>query len=139
MGYQLLQKPLIQAAMKDRKAAQTERTQITADVVLGELLRVARSDLAAAFNADGSLKPIHEIPEETRRAISGIETNELWAGSGDYRVSMGQTRKLRLWDKTKALELLGKHLKLYTEIHSIPELEGLASRLDAARKRTASR
>lgn len=121
----------IDAAMKERAA----RVELTADDVLRELLRIARVDLADLYTENGQLKSIHEIPEDARRAIAGIEVDELWEGRGSEAVEVGVTRKVKLWDKPKALELLGKHLKLFTEIHEHRGLDRLADALATARGR----
>ena len=95
--------PIIQKNMDKR----VERTEITSDRVLKELFRLATVDIAEAFNEDGTLKPIHEIPEDVRRAISGVDVDTL---SGEL-----VRHKIRFWSKDSALEKLGKHLKLFTE------------------------
>ena len=64
-------------------------------MVLGELLRLARVDIAGAFDKNGKLKPIHEIPEDVRRAICGVEVDELFEGTGRDREQVGFTRKVR--------------------------------------------
>ncbi len=43
--------------------------------------------------------------------------------------------RLKLADKNRSLELLGKHLKLFTERVEVSALEGLPERLDEAMKR----
>lgn len=106
----------VRAALMKAVEAQSKRTGITADVILGELLLMARSDLAEAFDDAGNLKPINEIPEATRRAIASIEVDEITErGEGGKREVVGYTRKVKFWDKTRSLELLGKHLKLFVE------------------------
>ena len=61
------------------------------------------------------LKNIHDIDESTRRAISSLETFEEFEGYGDNREKIGDTKKIKLIDKTKALELLGKHLGMFKD------------------------
>lgn len=106
----LLADPIVRKILDEKIKEQQERTQITADKILQELLLIARSDISAAFNPDGSLKPIHEIPEEVRRAISGVETLETLVGK-----KLCRTNKVKFWDKVAALGLLGKNLKLFTD------------------------
>ncbi len=105
VGSENLRKPPIASEI----AKATKKSGLTPEVVLGEILRLARSDIAAAFDSDGRLKPIHEIPEETRRAISSIETETDKHGV--------VTTKVKFWDKPRTLELLAKHLNLLTEKH----------------------
>jgi len=115
IGEENLKKPEIREAIDVALQQQVERVEVTADTVLRELLALATVDIAEAFNEQGALKPIHDIPKEVRKAISSIEVLVETAGSGDERQEMGSTKKLRFWDKKGALELLGKHLKMFTD------------------------
>jgi phage terminase small subunit len=114
-AYELLRKHQVRAAVDEALKARAERVEVKADDVLRELLRIARVDIGQAFDEKGRLRPLHEMPEDVRRGISGLETEELWDGAGRDRVSIGQVRKVKFWDKVKALELLGKHLAIFTE------------------------
>jgi phage terminase small subunit len=115
-GARLLKNAKVRDAIDAAKRAQQERVEITADTVLRELLRIARVDVGEAFDNDtGALKPLKDMPEDVRRAISGVEVDELWGGGGRDRIEIGQTRKVKFWDKVKSLELLGKHLKMFVD------------------------
>jgi phage terminase small subunit len=114
-GSRLLSNVKIRQAIDERILARSKRTEITADTVLRELLRLARVDIGEAFKPDGSLKSIHDMPEDVRRAIAGVEVDELFHGHGQDREQIGYTRKVKFWDKTRALELLGRHLKLFVD------------------------
>ena len=114
--------------------AQT-KAGVTAEVVLGELLRIGRCDIGQAFNADGTLKPIHEIPEDVRRAISGFEQEELYEGAYGEKFSLGKVKKLRFWDKNKSLETLARSLKLLVDRKEHSFDSSFADALKAARER----
>lgn len=129
----------VQAEVARLNVERMKRLDLKADDVLLELLRIARVDLSQAYDRDGNLKPIHEIPEDVRRAIAGIEIDELWEGHGKDKEQVGITRKVKFWDKVKSLELLGKHLKLWVERIEVDGLEGLAERIQAGRARAAQR
>ena len=110
-GIENMQKPAITDAIAAAMQERSERVQITADRVLIELGRLAFLDIRKAFNADGSLKPIHELDDDTAAAIAGIEVSETAGGDG----SAGTLKKIKLSDKRASLELCGRHLQMWTD------------------------
>lgn len=87
----------------------SEKIEITAERVLKEDARIAFADIAEIFKGETFLSP-PELPEDIRRAISGFEIIERFTGNnGDKEIKY----KYRFWDKGKALERLGRYLKLY--------------------------
>lgn len=111
----LLGKARVRARIDELKAARSKRTQVTADLILRELLKVATSDLAKAFDAKGQLRSIDQMPASIRRSIAAVKVYDEYEGFGKEREKVGETTEIKLWDKPKALELLGKHLKLFTD------------------------
>lgn len=114
-GYENLTKPHLRARLSQLIERRAERTGITADRVLGECVRIALSDVGGAFNEDGSLKGIHDIPEDIRRAISGFEVIEQYATDPETgeRTIAGYIKKIKLWSKDKNIETLFKHLGMF--------------------------
>ena len=119
-GPRLLGNVGIQELVRAKSAKVEAKLEVTKEFVLGELLTIAKLDLGDAYDASGNLKPVHEIPDHVRRAMAGLETDEIWAGKGEDRVLVGITKKVKFLDKIRALEALGRHLKLFTDkvIHS---------------------
>lgn len=112
---ELLSKPRIQDAITAEMLARSERTRITQDRVLYGIADLAFYDIADLFADDGSLKAVHDIPVAMRNAIAGIEVEELWEGRGEARERIGNLHKVKLADRKGSLELLGRHLKLFTD------------------------
>jgi phage terminase small subunit len=110
----LLGNASVKAEIARRGKRIEERAEISAAEVLREMKRIAMADISQAYDENGNLKKIHEIPEDVRRAIAGVEVDELWAG-GRERTQIGETRKLKFWDKTKALDQLARHLSLFND------------------------
>lgn len=108
----LLRNPKVKAALESAVAAQSRRTEVTADRVIQELASVAFSNISKAFRPDGALLLPAEMPPEAQAALAGVETEELFDGKGEERAQVGVSRKVKHWDKVKALEILAKHLGL---------------------------
>lgn len=99
----------IQAALKKRN----EKLDITADMVLRELARIAFADTTTAIRIeDGGVvvRDTDDLDEGTRRAISEIS---------ETTTANGGTVKIKFHDKTRALELLSRHLGLLNDRLSI--------------------
>lgn len=92
----------------------SEHITATVDRVLSEYSHIAFLDIGEAFAADGSLLPIHEMPENVRRAIAGIEVASLNIDN-DGKGEVGKLHKIKLLDKGKALQDLAKHLGMFIE------------------------
>lgn len=121
-GCRLLRNAKVQKKLTELIQKRAKRTEITADEVLREVARIALADVGQAFNDDGTLKEIHKIPKDVRRAISAIETTETFMGDGENRVWDGYTRKLKFWSKDKQLENLMKHLGLLGKENDLPPI-----------------
>lgn len=103
----LLRVPKVAAAIAQGRGERAERVQVEADDVLRELMRIAFADPAKAFGPDGRILPVDQMPPEARAALAGMDVEE----GDDAKV----TRKVKTWPKVAALELLGKHLGMFTD------------------------
>lgn len=122
-GHVLFNTPKIQEEIQRLMDKRAEKIDISAETILRELLKIATIDIRKAFDESGNLLPVHQLPEEIAKSISGIETyveNVIGPENNDDSDEdqpkvIGTTKKVKFWDKTKSLELLGRHLKLFTE------------------------
>jgi phage terminase small subunit len=105
IGQENLTKPDIKAYIKKRQDARIDRTQITQDFVLMELMKIASAngtDFAVVGNRNRvSLVPTEDLPPEKRAAVAGVKKGAKGAV------------EVKTYDKVKALELLGKHLGMF--------------------------
>ena len=114
-GSRMLGNVKVQEYIQEQQKEREERTKITQDMIVNELAKIAFLDISNLYNENGGLKNIQDIDENTRRAISSLETFEEFEGYGEDREKVGDTKKVKLIDKTKALELLGKHLGMFKD------------------------
>ena len=110
---------LIEAEIK----AQEDKAIITANRVLTELARLATVDIAQAFDDNGNLLDIQDIPEDVRRAISGVEVEVLTEWKDGKKNPIGYTKKLKFWDKNKSLETIARHLRMLVDIRETKDLD----------------
>lgn len=111
-GQRLLTHADIKRELDHQIKKQLKKLDLKSETILKELLRLATVDISKAFDDMGQMKPLHQIPINIRKAISSIEVHEIFDGQGNEKTVIGLAKKLRFWDKTRALELLAKHLNL---------------------------
>ena len=98
-------KPALRNMIDAEMARRSRRTGVNADRVLRELARIAFADPMDVIDPrTGGL--LEEIDREDRAIIAGYRKKE-----GDDWTE----REVRLADKTRALELIGKHLGMWTD------------------------
>ena len=145
-GSKLLRDPKVGAYVKARTKAAVEKAGITADRALQELGRLATSDIRKLFDKDGKLLPVHLLPDDVAAAISSVEvvTNVLpgVVVGADGIVNpeaapVEHVHKIKFWNKNDALNSVGRHHKLFTDV---VEVKGdLAGKIQAARQRLKQR
>lgn len=111
----LLSKVNVGTRIQSLMNARAKRVEVNADTILRELLKLALSDLRKLFDDKGQLLPPDQWPDDAAVAVASVEVEELFDGYGEERHQIGFTKKVKFWDKPRALELLGKHLKLFTD------------------------
>ncbi|TAU22555.1 terminase small subunit [Rhizobium leguminosarum] len=135
---QMLANSEIAAAVDDAKIARSQRTAIDSDWVLQRLAGEATADLADLYADNGSILPVEEWPLVWRQGlVAGIEVEELYEGKGEDRKQVGIVRKLRLSDRMRRLEMIGKHVAVnaFQDVVSSKDLSSLAERLERAQVR----
>lgn len=113
-GFENLKKPEIQARIARLVEERFAAADLSAEKVIAELCAIGFSDIGELFDANGALLSADQMPAAARRFVSSIEVVELKGNPDD---EPQYVKKVRLWDKPKALEMLGKYLKILTENH----------------------
>ena len=127
IGAENLRKPKIAEEIARRQKDLQKRTEISQDRVVKELARIAFADASDYAcietymyeNKDGTLSPLQAVsPKDTgvlsddqRAAIAGIKQ-----GANGIEI--------KLHDKIKALELLGRHIGMFNDKLSLSGTDG---------------
>jgi phage terminase small subunit len=110
-GWRLMRRPEVRSAIVALQEQRLADENVSAVRVLEELRRLSLADVRSLYRADGTIKNINEWTEEMGSAVQEVTVQ---LGPGGSRVL-----KVRFCDKTKALEMLAKHLKLLVEQHEV--------------------
>lgn len=100
----------VQEYIKIEMNKRSERTEITADMVLTELARIGFSNISnyAEWDDNGvRLKASADLSDEAFRCVSEVSHNFSAEGGGSV--------KFKLHDKVSALEKMGKHLGMFKD------------------------
>lgn len=115
VGEEILRKPEIQKAIDRELEKQIKKADLTAEDVINGLRQIAFCNLSKAYDKDGNLLHPHDMPEDLQMSLQALETDEIFRGRGVLRTKMGETRKIKLADKVRSLEALGRYFKLFTD------------------------
>jgi phage terminase small subunit len=140
-GSRLLENEDVRKAIDAGKEKRSEKTETDAAWVLKRLVAEAEADLADLYTEAGDLKPIDEWPEIWRQGlVAGVEIDALFDGVGEDRIQIGHTKRIKLSDRLRRLELIGKHVRVnaFQDQVNVSGVEGLADRLERAKQRMDS-
>lgn len=141
-GYKLMGQPEVLAALDEQTKLRSERVGYDADWVLQQLGDMFNADLAdIVYPGTNTLRPIHEWPPVWRKMTTSVKISAMYEGRGDERQQIGELQDVKIMDRLKALEMIGKHtdVKAFTERHEVITSQALVDELSRARKRAAQR
>lgn len=108
-GARLLANVSVRACIDRALAERSRRTGINADLVLLELARIARVNPADVVNFDEATIKDSNSRDDTA-AIQSVKVKKIPTENGEII-----EREIKFHDKTRALELLGKHLGMFND------------------------
>lgn len=106
IGAENLKKPQIQKAIARAMADRSRRTGVNADRIVMELAKIAFVNAADVIDADDATLKTDAAAEDLA-AVQSVKVKSF----GDD----GVEREIKLADKIKALELLGRHLGMFND------------------------
>jgi phage terminase small subunit len=104
-----MSKPDIKNAIEKALAERSKRTGVNADRVILELAKIAFVNPTDVINMDEATVR-GEANREDTAAISSVKVKRIPTEDGDI-----VEREVKTYDKIKALELLGKHMGMFTD------------------------
>ena len=124
IGSENLRKPEIRACIEKAMAERSKRTGINQDRIIIELAKIGLLNPKNLINFDEATVK-EEATEEDLAAISSIRVKRFPTKDGE-----GVEREGKMYDKTKALELLGRHFGMFKDKVEVSGLEEEKKKLD---------
>ena len=127
IGAENLRKPKIAEEIARRQKDLQKRTEVSQDRVVKELARIAFANLADYLHVETQTRTKDDGTEVTYQTVMFNETQEL---SADQRAALAVVKQsvngfeLKLHDKIKALELLGRHIGMFNDKLSLSGSDG---------------
>ena len=141
-GAETLRNPKVAVEIARRQRDLQVRTEVSQDRVVRELARVAFAD--AASHVQVRLREV-PCPDGTRARVPVVEVKPTAELTDDQRAAIASIKQgangieVKLWDKLKALELLGRHIGMFNDKLEVKGSIDIASVLAAARGRVSNR
>ena len=109
IGSENLTKPNIKEAIEKRLAERSKRTGINQDRIVLELAKIALMKMTDIVDPEtGEIR--YDATDEDLACIESIKVKTIPTKSG-----MGTEREVKMASKMKAIELLGKHLGMWSD------------------------
>lgn len=131
----LLRNPKISEAVAAGKSKQLDKLDLSAERVLREIAKLSFSNVKTLFDENGNLRPVHLLTDDEAACIASLEVIKKNAEAGDGKIDT--VHKVKVWDKTRSLEMLAKHFALLTEVVKHTTDDDNIAKLLAGRKRAA--
>ena len=125
-GSRLLRNVRVAAAIREAKAARSERTQITADMVVKELAKLAFSNMANYMKVGPDGDPYLNFGALTRdqaAALIEVTVDDFTDGRGEDAREVRRVR-FKLADKRASLVDIGRHLGMFSEKQELTGKDG---------------
>lgn len=119
IGSENLSKPDIQEAIQLKQKELSEQTNITAKRVLEEYAKIAFSDIRELYSVDNDLLDVRQMEDSIAPAVASVEVDVMMMGG----MAVGHTKKVKMYDKLRALESLGKHIGLFEKDNNQKKVE----------------
>jgi phage terminase small subunit len=121
VGHRLLTLPHVRAEVDRLKAERAEGLRLKAEDVVRELAKLSHANMMNYVRKlEGGLATVdlEHVDHDLGAAIQEMTVEEFTDGRGDEARPCRRI-KIKLADKTRALELLGRHLALFVEKHEV--------------------
>ena len=132
-GHPVIDSGLLEHDEPGEARASLVEAMVDANQVLYELACIAYADITLLYDAQGTLLPMQDWPDEMRPAVRSVKVRVHLTADG----TLEEVWDVQLWDKHRALKLLGTHLGLFEQTGQDDPGVDIVPILQAGRARVA--
>lgn len=140
-GARMLKNVRVSTLLDQRRAELAQKYELTTDNVMRSMAQALHFDPRKLYNADGSLKSVLELDDDTAMCLQAIEVSEAAGGAitGDGQMIPVSTKKIKWLDKNQARDQAAKVLGLFKEKIEVGASDDFVKVMLSARDRAAKR
>ncbi|MEO6521133.1 MAG: terminase small subunit [Mucilaginibacter sp.] len=106
----MLHQPKIQAYLKAGMDKARQRLEVTHDMILRELAKIAFSNMGNYYDDTATLKPMSLLTSDEKAAISQYQIMD---STDEYGNRVGELSRIKLHNKMSALDKIARHVGFY--------------------------
>lgn len=125
IGDENLTKPEIAQAIEKHLQKIVQKAGLKTENLIETMRELSDSDIRKLFDDENRLLPFNQWPEDVARCVAAVEVEEIyeWEGTGKNKkkVLIGFLKKIKLWDKNKAVDMANRVTRLYENPEDKPK------------------
>jgi phage terminase small subunit len=132
IGYENLRKPYVVHAIFEAMNNREKNVETSAEWVLKALHGEAIADIADLYTESGRLRTVNEWPLVWRTGlVTGVKVKQEFEYKDGEKFPVGVVTEIKLSDRIKRLELIGKHHAMFTDNVNLGGEVSLKDKTDA--------
>jgi len=113
-GYKIKERDDVKQYLAEQRKKYAKKHDVTKDRLIEEYAKIAFFDIRDIYSEDGNLVNIKDLDSKSAGAISSIKSFEEYeTDKAGNKNLIGTNKEIRVFDKIRALQDLGKHLGLF--------------------------
>lgn len=111
IGWELVRNPQVSARIMELRNKTADDLNLSKESLMQILREIAGAKVEDITDPEtGAILPPSAWPDHMKGVVSGLETDEVYLGRGEDRQPIGTVKKVKLWEKTRAIEQLSRML-----------------------------
>lgn len=140
-GARMLRSVRVSTLLNKRRAELAEKLELNTETVMRSLVQALHFDPRKLYNADGSLKAVLELDDDTAMCLQAVEVSEAAGGAitGDGQLVPLQTKKIKWLDKNSARDQAARVLGMFKDKVEVGATDDFVKAMLNGRERAAKR